>query len=260
MQQVKELPTPDQRIDDVVMGVVLDRHKLHVRQSGHLLGLPAIGPTSEAMSRHIRHQQGRVVEVGDRGVAADVVQATQVQAMVAQVVAHFGRLDCAFNNAGIEEEHMRLADCEEATFDRILGVNVKGVWLCMKYQIQQMLAQGGGSIVNTASVAGLIGAPKMSAYAASKHAVVGLTKSAAAEYGRKGIRVNAVCPGVIRTVMFERAVAADPKVGPAVAGIHPIGRIGEADEVAAAVLWLSSDAASFVTGLAHTVDGGMTSV
>ena len=193
-------------------------------------------------------------------VAADVVNAAQVQAMVSQVVAHFGRLDCAFNNAGIEEEHMRLADCEEATFDRILGVNVKGVWLCMKYQIQQMLAQGGGSIVNTASVAGLIGAPKMSAYAASKHAVVGLTKSAAAEYGRKGIRVNAVCPGVIRTVMFERAVAADPKVGPAVAGIHPIGRIGEADEVAAAVLWLSSDAASFVTGLAHTVDGGMTSV
>nr|WP_315479506.1 SDR family oxidoreductase [uncultured Rhodoferax sp.] len=193
-------------------------------------------------------------------IAADVMQAAQVQAMVTRVVAHFGWLDCAFNNAGIEEEHMRLADCEEATFDRILGVNVKGVWLCMKYQIQQMLAQGGGSIVNTASVAGLIGAPKMSAYSASKHAVIGLTKSAAVEYGRKGIRVNAVCPGVIRTQMFDRAVAADPKVGPAVASAHPIGRIGEADEVAAAVLWLSSDAASFVTGLAHTVDGGMTSV
>ena len=189
-------------------------------------------------------------------VAADVMQAAQVQAMVAQVVAHFGRLDCAFNNAGIEEEHMRLADCEEATFDRILGVNVKGVWLCMKYQIAQMLTQGGGTIVNTASVAGLVGAPKMSAYSASKHAVIGLTKSAAVEYGR----VNAVCPGVIRTAMFDRAVAADPKVGPAVAGAHPIGRIGEANEVAAAVLWLSSDAASFVTGLAHTVDGGLTSV
>jgi NAD(P)-dependent dehydrogenase (short-subunit alcohol dehydrogenase family) len=193
-------------------------------------------------------------------IEADVMQATQVQAMVAQVVAHFGRLDCAFNNAGIEEEHMRLADCDEAIFDRILGVNVKGVWLCMKYQIAQMLTQGGGSIVNTASVAGLVGAPKMSAYSASKHAVIGLTKSAAVEYGRKRIRVNAVCPGVIRTVMYERAVLADPKVGSTVAGIHPVGRIGEADEVAAAVLWLSSDAASFVTGLAHTVDGGMTSV
>ena len=193
-------------------------------------------------------------------IAADVMQATQVQAMVAQVVTHFGRLDCAFNNAGIEEEHMRLADCEEATFDRIMGVNVKGVWLCMKYQIAQMLSQGGGAIVNTASVAGLVGAPKMSAYSASKHAVIGLTKSAAVEYGRKGIRVNAVCPGVIRTVMLERAVQADPKVASTVAGAHPIGRIGEPDEVAAAVLWLSSDASSFVTGLAHTVDGGLTSV
>ncbi|WP_310338343.1 SDR family oxidoreductase [Rhodoferax saidenbachensis] len=193
-------------------------------------------------------------------IQADVIQATQVQAMVAQVVAHFGRLDCAFNNAGIEEEHMRLADCEEATFDRIMGVNVKGVWLCMKYQIAQMLTQGGGAIVNTASVAGLIGAPKMSAYSASKHAVIGLTKSAAVEYGRKGIRVNAVCPGVIRTVMFERAMQADPKQAGTVAGAHPMGRIGEADEVAAAVLWLSSDAASFVTGHAHTVDGGLTAV
>ena len=193
-------------------------------------------------------------------IQADVTQATQVQAMVAQVVAHFGRLDCAFNNAGIEEEHMRLADCEESIFDRIMAVNVKGVWLCMKYQLAHMAQNGGGSIVNTASVAGLIGAPKMAAYSASKHAVIGLTKSAAVEYGRKKIRVNAVCPAVINTEMFVRAVQADPKIGPAVTQAHPVGRIGEADEVAAAVLWLSSDAASFVTGLAHTVDGGLTSV
>lgn len=193
-------------------------------------------------------------------IQTDVTQAAQVEAMVAQVVAHFGRLDCAFNNAGIEEEHMRLADCAEDTFDRIMAVNVKGVWLCLKYELAQMLKQGGGSIVNTASVASLVGAPKMAAYSASKHAVLGLTKSAAVEYGRKNIRVNAVCPGVIRTAMFDRAVQADPKVGPAVAQLHPIGRIGEADEVAAVVLWLSSDAASFVTGHAHTVDGGMTSV
>lgn len=193
-------------------------------------------------------------------IEADVTQGAQVQAMVEQVVAQFGRLDCAFNNAGIEEEHMRLADCDESTFDRITAVNIKGVWLCMKYQLAQMLAQGGGAIVNTASVAGLVGAPKMAAYAASKHAVIGLTKSAAAEYGRKNIRINAVCPGVIRTVMFDRAVQADPKVGASVAQLHLLGRIGEADEVAAAVLWLCSDAASFVTGHAHTVDGGLTAV
>ena len=193
-------------------------------------------------------------------IQADVTQATQVQAMVAQVVAHFGRLDCAFNNAGIEEEHMRLADCDESVFDRIMAVNVKGVWLCLKYQLAQMLQQGGGSIVNTASVAGLVGAPKMSAYSGSKHAVLGLTKSAALEYGRKNIRVNAVCPGVIRTAMYERAVLADPKIAASVAQLHPVGRIGEADEVAAVVLWLCSDAASFVTGHAHTVDGGMTAV
>jgi NAD(P)-dependent dehydrogenase (short-subunit alcohol dehydrogenase family) len=193
-------------------------------------------------------------------VAADVMRAADVQSMVAQVVAHFGRLDCAFNNAGIEEEHMRLADCDEATFDRIMGVNVKGVWLCMKYQIPQMLAQGGGAIVNMASAAGLVGAPKMSAYSASKHAVIGLTKSAALEYGRKGIRVNAVCPGWIRTAMLERALALEPQLAATGATLHPIGRIGEPDEVAAAVLWLSSDAARFVTGLAHTVDGGLTSM
>jgi NAD(P)-dependent dehydrogenase (short-subunit alcohol dehydrogenase family) len=205
-------------------------------------------------------QQVRALGAEALFVQADVCQALEVESMVAQVVAHFGRLDCAFNNAGIEEEHLRLADCAEETFDRIMAVNVKGVWLCMKYQLAQMLAQGGGSIVNTASVAGLVGAPKMAAYSASKHAVIGLTKSAAVEYGRKNIRVNAVCPGVIRTVMFERAVQADPKLGSSVALLHPVGRIGEAQEVAAVVLWLSSDAASFVTGHAHTVDGGLTAV
>lgn len=193
-------------------------------------------------------------------VRTDVTRADQVQAMVAQAVATYGRLDCAFNNAGIEEEHMRLADCSEETFDRIMGINVKGVWLCLKYQLAQMLLQGGGAIVNTASVAGLVGAPKMAAYSASKHAVLGLTKSAAIEYARKGIRVNAVCPGVIRTAMYERAVAADPQIGLAAAQMHPVGRLGEIDEVAAVVLWLCSDAASFVTGHAHTVDGGLTAV
>jgi NAD(P)-dependent dehydrogenase (short-subunit alcohol dehydrogenase family) len=191
-------------------------------------------------------------------VQADVTQAGEVEAMVSEVVTAWGRLDCAFNNAGIEEEHVYFADADEAVFDRIMAVNVKGVFLCMKYQLRQMLLQGGGSIVNTASVAGLVGAPKMASYAASKHAVIGLTKTAAIEYGRKQVRINAVCPGVIRTAMYDRAVEADPRIAANVAMVHPVGRIGEVDEVAAAVLWLSSDAASFVTGLAHTVDGGLT--
>ena len=205
-------------------------------------------------------RQVRALGVQAEFILADVTKAAQVQAMVTQVVSRFGRLDCAFNNAGIEEEHMRLADCEEETFDRVMAVNVKGVWLCMKYQLAHMVQSGGGSIVNTASVAGLVGAPKMAAYSGSKHAVIGLTKSAAVEYARKKIRVNAVCPGVIKTEMFERILMLDPKGGTAIAQAHPVGRLGETEEVAAVVVWLSSDEASFVTGIAHTVDGGLTSI
>jgi len=209
--------------------------------------------------------QAAVAQITAKGgkaafIHADVGRAADVKALVEQVVAAHGRLDCAFNNAGIEEEHMRLADCTEDTFDRIMNVNVKGVWLCMKHQLAQMHAQGSGAIVNTASVAGLVGAPKMAAYSASKHAVVGLTKSAAVEYGRKGVRVNAVCPGIIRTQMYERALQADPQVEKFAVAAHPIGRLGRAEEVAAVVLWLCSDAASFVTGHAHTVDGGLTAL
>jgi NAD(P)-dependent dehydrogenase (short-subunit alcohol dehydrogenase family) len=191
-------------------------------------------------------------------ILADVTKADQVEAMVAKVVESFGRLDCAFNNAGIEEESKRLADCDEALFDRIIDVNVKGAFLCMKYEIRQMLKQGAGAIVNTASVAGLIGAPLQPAYAASKHAVVGMTKTAGAEYGRAGIRINSVCPGVIRTEMMDRALEREPKREKLLKSAHPIGRIGEADEIANAVLWLCSDAASFVVGHQLTVDGGMT--
>jgi NAD(P)-dependent dehydrogenase (short-subunit alcohol dehydrogenase family) len=193
-------------------------------------------------------------------VRADVSRDSDVAALVRAVVERYGRLDCAFNNAGIEEEQRRLADCDEDTFDRILRVNLKGVWLCMKHEIAHMLAHGGGAIVNAASVAGLIGAPHQSAYAASKHGVVGLTKTAAVEYGRDRIRVNAVCPGVIRTPMMERAVARRPEVERVLPGIHPIGRIGEAQEVAAAVVWLASDAAAFVTGHQLAVDGGLTAI
>ena len=188
----------------------------------------------------------------------DVADAGQVEALVAATVARYGRLDCAFNNAGIEEEHQRLADSDEAMFDRMMAINVKGVWLCMKHELRQMLAQGGGAIVNTASVAGLVGAPRHAIYAASKHAVTGLTKSAAAEYGKKGIRINSVCPGVIRTAMLERALERDPSWEATLVGLHPIGRLGEVDDVVNAVLWLSSDAAGFVTGHQLAVDGAMT--
>ena len=189
-------------------------------------------------------------------VRTDVTRAAEVEALVKATVAAYGRLDCAFNNAGIEIEHARITECEESTFDRVTAVNVKGAWLCLKYELAQMAAQGGGAIVNTASVAGLKAAPRMAAYAASKHAVLGLTRTTAVEFAKQRIRVNAVCPGVIRTTMYQRWIDADPTIEARIAALHPIGRVGEAEEVAAVVLWLCSDAASFVTGHAHAVDGG----
>ena len=189
-------------------------------------------------------------------VRCNVTLEAEVKQLMAQAISHYGRLDYAFNNAGIEIEHGRLADGTQDEFDAIMGVNVKGVWLCMKYQLPLMLAQGGGAIVNTASVAGLGAAPKMSIYSASKHAVIGLTKSAAIEYAKKGIRVNAVCPAVIDTGMFRRAYEADPRKAEYAAAVHPVGRIGTVDEVASAVLYLCSQGAAFTTGHALAVDGG----
>lgn len=193
-------------------------------------------------------------------VRCDVTREADVKAMIEQTLASYGRLDYAFNNAGIEIEKGRLAEGSEVEFDAIMGVNVKGVWLCMKYQLPVMLAQGGGAIVNTASVAGLGAAPKMSIYAASKHAVIGLTKSAAIEYAKKQIRVNAVCPAVIDTDMFRRAYEADPRKAEFAAAMHPVGRIGKVEEVAGAVLYLCSDGAAFTTGQALAIDGGATAI
>ncbi|HUM70484.1 MAG TPA: SDR family oxidoreductase [Chloroflexota bacterium] len=189
---------------------------------------------------------------------ADVSRADDVQAMVGEVVARYGRLDCAFNNAGIEGLPTRTMDVSEDDFDRIIAVNLKGVWLCLKYELEQMVAQGGGAIVNTASVAGLTGAHSMPAYAASKHGVVGLTRTAAVDYGRKNIRINAVCPSVIETPMVSRGFEAFPQFLEATIRINPMRRLGQADEVARAVLWLCSDAASFTNGAALTIDGGFT--
>jgi NAD(P)-dependent dehydrogenase (short-subunit alcohol dehydrogenase family) len=190
-------------------------------------------------------------------VKADVSKAAEVEAMVNKAVETYGRLDCTFNNAGVEGVFATTADCTEETWDRVITINLKGVWLCMKYEIAQMLKQGGGTIVNTASVAGLVGGALMPAYVASKHGVVGLTRTAALEYAKSGIRVNAVCPGAIRTPMMERGIALRPEFEGQALAAEPIGRMGRPEEIAEAVAWLCSEAASFVTGHAMAVDGGM---
>jgi NAD(P)-dependent dehydrogenase (short-subunit alcohol dehydrogenase family) len=185
---------------------------------------------------------------------ADVAVSDEVATMVAATVARFGRLDCAFNNAGVEGVLASIVDYPEEVFDRVIAINLKGVWLCMKHEIPVMLAQGGGAIVNTASTAGLTGSARLAAYTASKHAVVGLTKSAALGYVTRNIRVNAVCPGVIDTPMVDRSVE---RTGSREEWetLNPIGRMGRPEEVAAAVVWLCSDAASLITGAALPIDG-----
>lgn len=189
-------------------------------------------------------------------VAADVSVTKQVEAMVAKTVETYGRIDCAFNNAGIEGRMATTADCTEENFDRIIAINLKGVWLCMKYEIPQMLKQGGGSIVNTASVAGLVAFERLPAYNASKHGVIGLTRTAAIEYAQKNIRVNCVCPGVIRTPMVERLLDSGGMNETELQAGEPVGRMGKPEEIAEGVLWLFSDASSFVTGHPLAVDGG----
>jgi NAD(P)-dependent dehydrogenase (short-subunit alcohol dehydrogenase family) len=190
-------------------------------------------------------------------VQVDVSNATEVEAMISKAVETYGRLDCAHNNAGIASGGQRAftADYPEEKWHQVIAINLTGVWLCMKYEIPQMLQQGGGAIVNTASVAGLIGLPYASAYVASKHGVVGLTKTAALEYAKQGIRVNCVCPGYIETPMTEPG-RNDPERLAHMLASEPIGRLGKPEEVAETVVWLCSDAASFVTGHTMTVDGG----
>ncbi|MBV7337823.1 SDR family oxidoreductase [Chloroflexi bacterium TSY] len=190
-------------------------------------------------------------------VRADVSQAAEVEALLHRIVESYGRLDYAHNNAGIESIRIPTVEHTEETWDSIINVNLKGVWLCMKYEIPQMLKHGGGAIVNTSSVAGLAGYAGVAAYAASKHGVNGLTKVAAIEYAQAGVRVNAVCPGAIRTPMIQRALDERPEMADGIAAMHPLGRMGEPEEIAQAVVWLCSDAASFVTGLPMSVDGGI---
>lgn len=188
---------------------------------------------------------------------SDVSKAAEVQSVVQKTVQKYGRLDVAFNNAGVEGQLLPLTEQTEENWDYVHGINLKGVWLCLKYEIQQMLKQGGGgAIVNMSSVAGLIGAAGVGVYIASKHGVLGLTKTAAIECAAQGIRVNAVCPAVIETPMAERAFGA-PEVNKRMLALHPVGRFGKPAEVAEAVLWLCSDRSSFTTGQFIGIDGGM---
>ncbi len=201
---------------------------------------------------------GLIESGGGQAIAieADVSNAANVEAMVQKVIEAYGRIDCAFNNAGIEGQVASTEEYSEEIFDRVIDINLTGVWLCLKYEIPRMLEHGSGAIVNTASGAGLVGTPGLSAYVASKHGVVGLTKTAALEYAKLGIRVNAVCPGVIETPMVQRLSSGQPQMGEALVAAEPIGRVGQPEEIAESVVWLCSDAASFVTGHAMSVDGG----
>jgi NAD(P)-dependent dehydrogenase (short-subunit alcohol dehydrogenase family) len=201
----------------------------------------------------------RIKEAGGDAIfiKTDVSLEADVKAFVEKTVQAFGRLDCAFNNAGIHKDFVSTVSFTVAEWDEMINVNLKSVWLCMKYEIPQMLKQGKGAIVNTSSAAGLVGAPSNPAYPASKHGVVGLTKSTALEFARKGIRVNCVCPGPTRTGMNEALVKSNPEMVKAMDQKVPMGRIGEPEEVAAAAIFLCSDEASYITGHALPVDGGI---
>ena len=190
-------------------------------------------------------------------IEADVSRRQEVTNAVQRVVDEFGRLDVAHNNAGIEGEVTTLVESSEENWDRVMAINLKGVWLCMHAQIPVMLKGGGGAIVNTASVAGLAGQVGATAYCAAKHGIIGLTKAAALEYAKAGIRINAVCPGLVHTSMSERLSAGNPGLVDSLAAMSPIGRAGRPSEIAEAVVWLCSDAASYMVGHALTVDGGV---
>ena len=192
------------------------------------------------------------------GIACDVADEAQVAAMVVATIDAFGRLDIAFNNAGIHVAVAETAAADLAEFDRLNAINYRGIWACMKHELSVMCEQGSGAIVNCSSQSGMVGTAGLGPYTASKHAVIGLTRSAALEYARRGIRINAVCPGSVLTPMVERAFADEPETMNAVKNAIPLGRLGNPQEIAAAVMFLAHPAASFVIGHALVVDGGYT--
>jgi NAD(P)-dependent dehydrogenase (short-subunit alcohol dehydrogenase family) len=215
---------------------------------------------ADLMAEAARETVALVNATGGQAISlsGDMSQDADVRAMIKAVVGAHGRLDCAFNNAGIagwqvDAAGKKTADWSEEAFDRMIAVNLKGVWLCMRHELPQMQTQGGGAIVNTASIAGLTGLPSSSAYVAAKHGVIGLTKTAAIEYAEANIRVNAVCPGYIRTRMTESAMQLR---GEAILAHTPLKRMGNPEEIAEMVVWLCSERASYVSGAAYNVDGG----
>ncbi len=227
------------------------------REGARVLVADLPGPGAEATVGMIRDAGGEA-----RTVTADVTVAAEVEAMVAAAVSAWGRLDCAFNNAGIAPAAVgsagqRVGDLSQRAWKGMLAVNLTGVWLCMKHELAQMERQGGGAIVNTASIAGLVGLPGSGAYVAAKHGVVGLTKAAAIDHAAAGVRVNAVCPGYVETPMIAGSMA---RRGGQIMATVLLKRLGTANEVAEAVVWLCSDRAAFVTGTTLTVDGGYTAV
>ena len=207
--------------------------------------------------------QSAAKELANKGhktlaVRCDVSNDSQVEAMVKQTIATFGRLDAAYNNAGVQNVLAETADTTQQDYDRVMGINLRGVWSCMKFELQQMRKQGSGTVVNCSSLGGLVGGAERGIYHAAKHGVLGFTKSAALEYATRGIRINAICPGLIWTPMADQMVAGGQ--GEALETMKksvPMGRYGRAEEVADVVLWLSSDAASYVTGQSISVDGGL---
>ncbi|MBX9840876.1 MAG: SDR family oxidoreductase [Xanthobacteraceae bacterium] len=208
----------------------------------------------------VRSAADGLISAGHKAIAVrcDVADEQEVASMIGRTVAAFGRLDAAFNNAGVQSPAVETADASGEEFDRVNAINLRGVWNCMKYELRRMREQGTGAIVNCSSIGGLIGIPGRATYHASKHGVIGLTKSAALEYASRGIRINAICPGTIDTPMVAAMLAKEPEAMKDILKDQPIGRLGRAEEIASAVLWLCSPGASFVIGHSLAVDGGYT--
>jgi NAD(P)-dependent dehydrogenase (short-subunit alcohol dehydrogenase family) len=215
---------------------------------------------ADANEDAVRSAADGLVRAGHKAIAVrcDVTDDAEVAAMVERTVAEFGRLDAAFNNAGVQSPAANLPDVSLEEFERVIGINLRGVWSCMRHELRRMREQGSGAIVNCSSIGGLVGIPGRATYHASKYGVIGLTQSAALEWAAKGIRVNAVCPGTIDTPMVSDMLAKEPGAMKEILRDVPIGRLGRPEEIADAVLWLCSDRASFVVGHALVVDGGYT--
>ena len=208
----------------------------------------------------VRSTADALTAAGNKAIAVrcNVADEAEVAGMVERTVAAYGRLDAAYNNAGVQSPAVEMADASGKEYDRVEAINLRGVWNCIKYELRQMRRQGNGAIVNCSSIGGLIGLPGRAMYHATKHGVIGMTKSAALEYAARGIRINAVCPGTIETPMVADMLAKEPEAMKEILRDQPIGRLGRPEEIAAAVLWLCSPGASFVIGHALAVDGGYT--